>query len=91
MKSFLIFLLAVLSCNLDLSAANFPNIVIILTDDQGYADIRFNPKHPMEVSTPHMDALAQEGVFFTQTYTVVSRGEKLRRFIRIHRWHYAEW
>ena len=46
-----------------------PNIVVILTDDQGYADISFNPNHPKEVSTPHMDALAREGVFFSQAYT----------------------
>ena len=45
-----------------------PNIVVILTDDQGYADISFNPHHPPEVSTPHMDALAREGVFFSQAY-----------------------
>ena len=49
--------------------AEMPNIVIILTDDQGYADISFNPQHPKEVSTPNMDALAQEGVFFNQAYT----------------------
>ena len=48
--------------------AKRPNIVVILTDDQGYADISFNPHHPKEVSTPHMDALAREGVFFTQGY-----------------------
>jgi arylsulfatase A-like enzyme len=54
-----------------LSAANLapPNIVVILTDDQGYADISFNPNHPREVVTPHMDALAREGVFFSQAYT----------------------
>ena len=46
-----------------------PNIVIILTDDQGYADISFNPNHPKEVATPHMDELAREGVFFSQAYT----------------------
>jgi arylsulfatase A-like enzyme len=45
-----------------------PNIVVILTDDQGYADISFNPDHPEEVSTPKMDKLAREGVFFTQAY-----------------------
>jgi len=54
-----------------LTAANLapPNIVVILTDDQGYADISFNPNHPKEVATPHMDALAREGVFFSQAYT----------------------
>ncbi len=46
-----------------------PNIVAIISDDQGYADISFNPHHPKEVSTPHLDALAKEGVFFTQAYT----------------------
>ena len=45
-----------------------PNIVVILTDDQGYADISFNRHHPREVSTPHMDALAHEGIFFNQGY-----------------------
>lgn len=45
-----------------------PNIVVILTDDQGYADISFNPRHPVEVSTPNMDALARESVFFSQAY-----------------------
>lgn len=45
-----------------------PNIVVILSDDQGYADISFNPHHPKEVSTPHLDALARESVFFSQGY-----------------------
>jgi arylsulfatase A-like enzyme len=45
-----------------------PNIVVILTDDQGYADISFNPHHPKEVSTPHLDALARESVWFSQAY-----------------------
>jgi arylsulfatase A-like enzyme len=52
-----------------IAASERPNIVIILTDDQGYADISFNPNHSKEVSTPHMDALAKEGVFFSQAYT----------------------
>jgi arylsulfatase A-like enzyme len=46
-----------------------PNIVVILTDDQGYADISLNSHHPNEISTPHMDALASDGVTFTQGYT----------------------
>ena len=49
-------------------SADQPNIVIILTDDQGYADISLNPSHPNHVSTPHMDALANDGVVFSQAY-----------------------
>lgn len=45
-----------------------PNIVVILSDDQGYADISFNPRHPAEVATPNMDALAREGTVFSQAY-----------------------
>ena len=51
------------------SMARVPNIVVILTDDQGYADISLNPLHPQEVATPHMDALAADGVVFRQGYT----------------------
>lgn len=46
-----------------------PNIVVILTDDQGFADISLNQHHPLEVSTPNMDSLAQDGVQFEQAYT----------------------
>lgn len=61
---------AVFASATGLSAADSPpNIVVILTDDQGYADISLNPHHPKEVSTPHMDALAKHGVSFSQAYT----------------------
>ena len=66
MKSTLALLFSVL---LVASVSAEPNIVVILTDDQGYADFSFNPHHPKEVDTPHMDALAREGVFFSQAYT----------------------
>ena len=46
-----------------------PNIVVILSDDQGYADVSYNPKSPKEVRTPHTDALAKSGVICTQAYT----------------------
>ena len=45
-----------------------PNVVVILSDDQGFADISFNPHHPKEVATPHLDALARESVWFSQAY-----------------------
>jgi len=49
-------------------AAEQPNIVVIVTDDQGHADIGLNPARKPEVSTPHMDSLAAEGIFFHNGY-----------------------
>jgi arylsulfatase A-like enzyme len=45
-----------------------PNIVVIVADDLGYADVLFNPRHPKEVATPHLDQLAQESVICRQGY-----------------------
>ena len=45
------------------------NIVIILTDDQGYADVSYNPHSPPEVNTPNIDALAHASFICTQGYT----------------------
>ncbi|MBT4276453.1 MAG: sulfatase-like hydrolase/transferase [Verrucomicrobia bacterium] len=52
-----------------LLAEEKPNIVIILTDDQGYADVSYNPYSPPEVSTPNIDALAHSSIICTQGYT----------------------
>lgn len=51
-----------------LHAAHPPNIVLIVADDLGYADVLFNPHHPREVTTPHLDALAKAGVICHQGY-----------------------
>ncbi|MGI9495533.1 MAG: sulfatase-like hydrolase/transferase [Mariniblastus sp.] len=60
-------------CLIGMDSLNFaeekPNIVIILTDDQGYADVSYNPNSPPEVSTPHIDALANSSIICTQGYT----------------------
>ena len=45
-----------------------PNIVLIVADDLGYADVSFNPLAPKEVNTPHLQALAKEGVVCRQGY-----------------------
>jgi arylsulfatase A-like enzyme len=42
--------------------AERPNVVIILTDDQGYADVSANGGK--DVLTPNIDRLAKEGVLF---------------------------
>ena len=49
-----------------LSAAG-ANIVLIVSDDQGYADISCYP-HPDEVSTPNLDRLATGGARLTSGY-----------------------
>lgn len=49
------------------SYARSPNIVVIVSDDQGYGDISCY-EHPDEVSTPNMDRIAREGVRFTDGY-----------------------
>ena len=43
-----------------------PNIVIIFTDDMGYADI--NPFNIADLQTPNLDRMAAEGARFTNFY-----------------------
>lgn len=43
-----------------------PNVVLIVTDDQGYADVGFNGG--TEIPTPNIDRIANEGVTFTRGY-----------------------
>ena len=49
-------------------ATGKPNIVVIMSDDQGYADVSYNPLSPPEVSTPNIDKLSDSGITFTQGY-----------------------
>ena len=46
-----------------------PNIVIILADDMGFSDVG---AFGSEIKTPNLDALAKDGVRFTQFYTHAS-------------------
>ncbi len=43
-----------------------PNLIIVLTDDLGYADVGFNGC--LDIPTPHIDRIAQNGVVFTSGY-----------------------
>ena len=44
-----------------------PNVVIILTDDQGYGDL--GCMGSSDLKTPHIDALAERGIRFTSMYS----------------------
>jgi arylsulfatase A-like enzyme len=48
------------------AAAGRPNILVILADDLGYADV--GVQGGAEVPTPHLDALARSGIRFTNGY-----------------------
>ncbi|MBT1063368.1 sulfatase-like hydrolase/transferase [Bowmanella sp. Y26] len=43
-----------------------PNMVLIVTDDHGYADVGFNGNS--QIPTPNIDRIAAEGARFTQAY-----------------------
>lgn len=47
-------------------AARKPNVIIILADDLGYADVSFNGCE--DYTTPHIDSIARGGVRFSNGY-----------------------
>lgn len=51
-------------------AAPRPNVIVILTDDQGYNDVGFNGSP--DIPTPNLDSIARNGVKFTQGYVTYS-------------------
>lgn len=68
--------------------AEAPNIVLILADDLGYSDLGC---YGGEIATPHLDALAKDGLRFTQFYNTArcwpTRGALLTGYYaqQIHR------
>ena len=48
-------------------AASRPNVLVIVTDDQGWGDIGY---HNSAVYSPNLDALARSGARFTQHYVM---------------------
>jgi arylsulfatase A-like enzyme len=66
MKTIALILTAVLKLTLPLSAADKPNIVVILSDDQGWMDYGFMGHEDIE--TPHLDKLAASSVLFERGY-----------------------
>ena len=58
---------AALSCiSVDKAMPDRPNIIIFFTDDQATLDTR--RYGAVDLETPHMDALADDGVLFTRAY-----------------------
>ncbi len=53
------------------AALQKPNVVMVFTDDTGYADFSSFAKTPLKVKTPNIDRLAAEGMKFTQFYVAM--------------------
>src|SRR3954463_8583445 len=69
MRAFL-FAVVVVACATFSFAAKAPNVVFILTDDQGYADLScYGSK---TIKTPRIDRMAAEGIRFTDFYAAAS-------------------
>jgi len=49
-----------------LPAATRPNVLVILTDDQGWGDLSLNGNR--NLSTPHIDSLSRDGARFSRFY-----------------------
>ena len=66
------FFLPILVLTLSLAAAaDKPNIIFILADDQGYGDVSIlNPES--KIPTPNIDRMAAEGLKFTDFHTAAS-------------------
>lgn len=71
-------------------AAERPNVVIVLTDDQGIGDITcYNPL--AKVSTPNMDRLAMQGVRLLNAYTPSSVCSPTRYGLLTGRYPWRTW
>lgn len=62
----LFLILAFSACTAQTGSPDPPNVIIILTDDQGWGDLSVNGN--TNLSTPHVDALASDGASFENFY-----------------------
>lgn len=67
MNRYLVFLFAVV-CLSALGAS--PNILVIITDDQGYGDLSLHGNPHLQ--TPHIDQLGRDGVRFDRFLSIPS-------------------
>ncbi len=65
--TFLFLYITVISCSSVINEnTELPNVIIILADDLGYADVGFNGSK--DIKTPHIDDIAKNGVVFSEGY-----------------------
>jgi arylsulfatase A-like enzyme len=62
--------LVLVGTNIDAQNKSKPNLIVIMADDLGYADVGFNGSK--DIPTPNIDQIAENGVKFTNGYTSYS-------------------
>ena len=75
---------ALFSCGSDDKHLNPPNIVLINIDDMGWNDVSFMGSEYYD--TPHIDALADQGLVFTQGYAASANCAPSRASIHSGKW-----
>ena len=67
-KTFLLLLLSslLISCKSKINSKLQPNVILFLTDDQGWGDLSFNGNK--DLLTPNIDKIALSGVKFDLFY-----------------------
>ena len=65
MRNLIRIFVSALACFVSVDAAKRPNIVLIMADDLGFADLGC---YGSEIQTPNLDTLAAKGLRFSQFY-----------------------
>lgn len=62
--------LIIMLISISLFGQEKPNLIVIMADDLGYGDVGFNGS--IEIPTPNIDRIAENGIAFTSAYTTYS-------------------
>jgi arylsulfatase A-like enzyme len=80
----LILFITIFSCAIQDNHSTQPNIVLINIDDMGWNDVSFMGSEYYD--TPHIDALADQGLVFTQGYAASANCAPSRASIHSGKW-----
>ena len=77
-------LILLFSCSSDKGRSDPPNIILINIDDMGWNDVSFMGSKYYD--TPYIDALANQGLVFTQGYAASANCATRRASIQSGKW-----
>ena len=87
MKSLLSALIVIAALSAPVFAADKPNIIIVLADDQGFGDVTANNPES-KIPTPNLDKLAKQGMRFTDAHTASGVCTPTRYSLLTGRYHW---